>query len=74
MCMNVTGTAVDSVVIDGRTVMRHREIPGVDVAAMRARAQDYFDRYVQAYGEWDYRQRQADELFPPSFRTVRRPG
>jgi cytosine/adenosine deaminase-related metal-dependent hydrolase len=73
MCMNLTGTAVDSVVIDGRTVMKHREIPGVDVAAMRERAQAYFDRYRDAYSEWDWRRRPAGELFPPSLRTVPRP-
>jgi len=68
--MNLTGTAVDSVVIDGRTVMKHREIPGVDVAAMRPRALEWFDRYTHAYTAWDYRRRSPAELFPRSFRTV----
>ena len=70
MCMNLSGTAVDSVVIDGRTVMRHREIPGVDRDGMRRRAQDFFERYRDAYRGWDYQRRSAEALFPPSFRTV----
>jgi hypothetical protein len=50
--------------------MEDGEIPGVDVAAMRARAQRYFDTYKQAYQERDYLRRSSDVLFPPSFPVI----
>jgi hypothetical protein len=39
---------------------------------MRIRAQAYFERYAAAYGEWDYRRRPAEVLFPPTFPTIQR--
>ena len=67
---NCTGADVTTVVINGRTVMRDRSIPGQDEPAARARAQAYFDRMRDAYSGRDHRHRPPDELFPPSFRTL----
>lgn len=64
MLMNGSGADVATVVIDGRVVMRDRDL-GVD----EARAQAYFDRMKAAYSERDHLRRPADELFPPSFRS-----
>lgn len=70
---NCTGANVHTVVINGRTVMANRVIPGVDVATMRAQAQDYFRRYKAAYTARDFRRRDPDTLFPPSFPVAPRP-
>ncbi|HEY8598530.1 MAG TPA: chlorohydrolase family protein, partial [Thermomicrobiales bacterium] len=70
---NTNGASVRTVIINGRTVMADRQIPGVDVAALRARAQDYFERYKAAYTERDYLHRAPDDLFPPSFKVVQAP-
>lgn len=70
LLMNCTGANVATVIVDGRVVMDQGVLPGVDEAAMRARAQAYFEAMKAAYGERDYRRRPAAELFPPSFRTL----
>ncbi|WP_455358227.1 amidohydrolase family protein [Streptomyces sp. SYSU K21746] len=67
LLMNCSGANVTTVVINGRTVMRDRKIPGVDPKAQRARAQAYFIRMKGAYADRDYRGRSTRELFPPSF-------
>ena len=72
MLMNANGGQVKTVIVDGRTVVEDGQIPGVDVEAMRRRAQAYFETYKAAYSERDYLRRPTDELFPPSFRTVER--
>jgi cytosine/adenosine deaminase-related metal-dependent hydrolase len=67
---NTTGANVRTVIINGRTVMRDRRIPGVDEVATRERAQRFFEAYKRAYTARDFRRRESDELFPPSFRVV----
>jgi cytosine/adenosine deaminase-related metal-dependent hydrolase len=75
LVFNAHGGCVRDVIVDGRHVVQNRAIPGLDVEALRTWAQDYFDRYKAAFSAWDYRQRPAAELFPPSFPIVTpRPG
>jgi hypothetical protein len=70
---NTSGAWVSTVIVNGRTIMEERRIPGVDVEQMRDRAQRYFDAYLASYTERDFRGRAGDDLFPPSFPIVRRP-
>lgn len=70
MLYNTNGGQVRTVIINGRSVMIDRRIPGVDEAAMRERAQRYFDAYKRAYTIRDYLNRPPDDLFPPSFRVI----
>jgi cytosine/adenosine deaminase-related metal-dependent hydrolase len=72
MLYNTNGSHVRHVVVDGRTVVEEGQIPGLDVESMRSRAQDWFERMKAAYAERDYRGRSADQLFPPSFKTLAR--
>lgn len=72
MLYNTNGNQVRTVVVDGRVVVRDGAIPGVDVEAMRERAQRYFATMKLAYSERDYRRRPPTELFPPSFRSISR--
>ncbi|WP_433238717.1 amidohydrolase family protein [Streptosporangium sp. CA-135522] len=71
LLMNCSGTDVDTVVIDGRVVMRDRVIPGVHEATMRSRAQTYFETMKAAYSARDHMRRDPAVLFPASFREVR---
>jgi 8-oxoguanine deaminase len=70
MILHAGGGHVKTAIVDGRTVVEDGAIPGLDVEAMRRRAQAYFARYRAAYSERDYLRRPPDALFPPSFRTV----
>jgi 8-oxoguanine deaminase len=72
MVMNANGAHVKTVIVDGRTVVENGAIPGLDVDAMRRRAQAYFETYKASYSERDYLRRPTDVLFPPSFKTIER--
>lgn len=74
MLYNTTGAQVRTVIINGRTVMEDRRIPGVDEAALREQAQRYFAAYKRAYTTRDYLRRAPDDLFPPSFAVIAPPG
>ena len=70
LLMNAGGAFVRTVVINGRTVVRDGQIPGVDFVALKAAGQAYFDKMKAAYPERDYLRRPVKELFPPSFRLI----
>jgi cytosine/adenosine deaminase-related metal-dependent hydrolase len=73
MLYNTNGTQVRTVIINGRSVMEDRRIPGVDEAAMREQAQRFFDDYKGSFTTRDYLHRAPDDLFPPSFRVATPP-
>lgn len=54
-------------VINGRTVMKDREIPGIDLAELKRKGQEYYDRMKLGYLERDYKHLPKEELFRPSF-------
>lgn len=70
MLTNADGTAVRTSVVNGRTVMADRQLPGVDLAELHEQVQDYFGRMKAGYPERDYLGRGLDELFPPTFREA----
>lgn len=67
---NTSGANVRTVIVNGRSVMEDRRIPGVDEAAMRERAQRFLDDYTRAFTARDYRRRPPEELFPSSFNVI----
>ncbi|MGO0058867.1 amidohydrolase family protein [Brevibacillus fluminis] len=72
MFMSGSGRDVKLSIINGRTVMKDRLIPGVDLADIKRKGQAYFEKMRAGYLERDYQQLPADELFAPSFRTVKK--
>lgn len=72
LLLHANGRDVRTVIVDGRTVVENGTIPGLDVAAMRRRAQAYFETYRAAYSERDYLRRPPEQLFPPTFRILDR--
>ena len=67
LLLNGSARSVTHSVVAGRMVVRDGEVPGVDLPALRARAQTLFGRLRDAYSERDGLRRSADELFPPTF-------
>jgi 5-methylthioadenosine/S-adenosylhomocysteine deaminase len=68
-----SGRDVKLSIIAGRTVMKDRVLPGVDLAEIKERGQRYFDKMRLGYVERDYQQLGEKELFTPSFRIVNKP-
>jgi cytosine/adenosine deaminase-related metal-dependent hydrolase len=68
--MNGSARDVRMTVVAGRIVAMDGTIPGLDLQAMRARAQELFGRMRGAYSARDHERRQPGELFPPTFRSA----
>ncbi|MCA9999784.1 MAG: amidohydrolase family protein, partial [Anaerolineales bacterium] len=68
LVMMGNGRYVRDVIVDGRTIVKDGQIPGLDVAGMRQQAQAYFEKMRAAYPQRDYQGRSEKTLFPPSFR------
>jgi hypothetical protein len=58
---------VDTVLVDGVVRMENGRIPGVDVAALRARAQAAAQDVWSRLPEWDPLRRTAEQMSPWSF-------
>lgn len=67
MVMNGSGRDFATVIVNGRTVMREREIPGIDPAAFHARAQRQFDKLIATFPERAHLHPPVEEIFSPSF-------
>ncbi|MFJ2897172.1 hypothetical protein ACIO87_20085 [Streptomyces sp. NPDC087218] len=72
--LNGTARQASHSVVAGRPVMTDGRIPGVDLANLRRRAQELFDRMRAAYSERDLLRRDTAELFPPTFPPFREPS
>jgi cytosine/adenosine deaminase-related metal-dependent hydrolase len=66
-----SGRDVRDVWIDGRHVMRDRQIPGIDEAADHARAQAQFDGLIAKYPDRTVGHPPLSEIFRQSYRRVR---
>lgn len=63
-----SGRDVKMSVINGRTVMKDREIEGIDLKELKAKGQEYYNRMKPGYMERDYKHLPEEEIFRPSFR------
>lgn len=73
MVMNGSGRDFTTVIVNGRTVVKDREIAGVDPGAWRQRAQRQSEKLIASYPERAHRHPPPDEIYRPSFPIVRRP-
>ncbi len=63
MCMSATGRDVMLSIINGRIVMKNRQLPGVDLEELKMKGQSYFTKLKNSYVERDYEGLGADQLF-----------
>lgn len=61
------GDDVETVIVDGIVRMEGRKIPGVDLGALRQRAQASAEEIWDRWQEWDTLERTAAEASPWSF-------
>lgn len=65
--LNEDGPNVTDTYVAGRPVVVGGSLPGIELDELRAEGQRLFGQMVEAYGERDYRRRDASELFPPVY-------
>ena len=58
------GDDVETVIIDGKTVMENREIPGIDMSALLKEAQASGERVWASLPDWDPLERTAENACP----------
>ena len=67
LVLSGTGRDVDTVVVNGRVVMRGRQLPGVDLDALRDRAQAQYEKLMATYPERAPGNPPVERIFTPSF-------
>ncbi len=70
MLMCGSGRDVKLSIINGRIVMKDRQIPNFDLKEIKMKGQRYFDKMRLGYLERDYQYLPKNELFNPSFKVV----
>lgn len=71
MVINGSGRDITTVIVDGRTVVKDRQIAGVNLAEFHARAQRQYEKLIASYPERTHLHPPVAEIFTPSF-PVRR--
>lgn len=61
-------------IVNGRFVVRNRQLPGIDLSAHGQRAQQQFERLIVSYPERAHLHPSVDEIFQPSFLIRRSKG
>lgn len=69
---NATGRDVKMTIINGRTVMQDRKIPGIDLEELKLKGQRYFNKRKRSYMERDYQQLSESEIFKPTFKMIKK--
>ena len=62
-----SGRDVDTVVVNGRIVMQGRQLPGIDLASLRDRAQAQYEKLISTYPERSPGNPPVEQIFAPSF-------
>ena len=67
-----TGDDVETVIVDGRTVVAGRRVLAVDEEALRAEAQREAERLWATTPEWHWQRLTTDQFSPPSYPSLDR--
>jgi cytosine/adenosine deaminase-related metal-dependent hydrolase len=60
---------IETVIVDGREVVKEGKVPGVDEGALARKANKLNQRQKMAFARQNPMSRSVDEIFPPSFPT-----
>jgi cytosine/adenosine deaminase-related metal-dependent hydrolase len=72
MVLSGSGRDFTTVIVNGRTVVQDRQIAGVDLDAMHARAQRQFEQLIASYPERSHLHPPVEEIFTASLPVRRR--
>lgn len=67
MMLSGTGRDFKMSIVNGRVVMKDRQLPGIDLEAYRHRAQAQFEGLIAKYPARTWRHPPVEEIFSPSF-------
>ena len=67
MMLSGTGRDFKTTIVNGRVVMKDRQLPGIDLDEYRRRAQIQFDGLIAQYPARTWRHPPLEEIFLPSF-------
>jgi cytosine/adenosine deaminase-related metal-dependent hydrolase len=74
LVMSGSGRDLTSVIVDGRTIVQHRQIVGIEFDVYRQRAQQQYDRLVASYPERTHLHPPVENIFKKSFSVRLRNG
>ncbi|PXY00098.1 amidohydrolase family protein [Halomonas sp. LBP4] len=72
MVMSGSGQDFTLVIVNGKTVMKERQIEGIDLKDLASEAQQQFDRLRSSYPERTHLHPPEDEIFRSSFPSIKK--
>lgn len=67
MVLNGSGRSFTTVIVNGRTVVRDGQLPGIDLNNWHERAQRQFDTLIASYPERSHLHPPVEQIFAPAF-------
>lgn len=67
LILSGSGRDLTTAIVNGRIVVRNRQLEGIDLAAFGQRAQQQFERLIASYPERSHVHPPVDDIFQPSF-------
>jgi cytosine/adenosine deaminase-related metal-dependent hydrolase len=67
LVLNGSGRNVRTVIVDGKVVVRDRQIPGVDMDTWHRQSQLQFQKLMASYPERSVEHSEVHEIFTPTF-------
>lgn len=68
MCLAASGSDVKMSIINGRIVMKDRQIPGIDFEELKIKGKKYFNKLKSSYIARDYQNLGPEKLFSPALK------
>jgi cytosine/adenosine deaminase-related metal-dependent hydrolase len=73
MVISGSGRDISTVIVDGRIVMKGRELPGVDMDAIHDRAQKQYEGLIASFPERSFQHPPVEDIFRLSFPVLQKP-
>jgi cytosine/adenosine deaminase-related metal-dependent hydrolase len=74
MVLSGSGRDFKTVIVNGRVVVRDRQIPGIDFDALRVQAQQQFAKVIATAPERSFMHPPVEDIYKPSFPVRRAPS
>ncbi|WP_042476146.1 chlorohydrolase family protein [Bacillus ndiopicus] len=71
MCLTASGSDIKMSIINGRVVMKDRQIPGINLEELKEKGQKYYNKLKQSYVVRDYQQLGEEKLFTPALQEYK---
>lgn len=67
LIMSCTGWDVTDTIVNGKFLMKNRVLLGINEHDLLSEGQQVYDKFINLYSKYDYKNRNIETFFPPTF-------